>query len=308
MASNLLDRLPGPPTGKRGWPWTEQADPVPGTQPDGDPWPTISVVTPSYNQGAFIEETIRSVLLQRYPNLEYIVVDGGSADETVQILEKYDPWIDHWVSERDDGQSDAVNKGFGRASGDIFAWLNSDDYYAPGALVNMATAFASADSDVGAMVGTGHKVNREGDIVYTPPGSDLTRDDFLNWMNGGNFMQPACFFRRAAWEQAGPLRTDLEYPMDVDLWLKMIRAYRFERIDATIAYAHVHERAKTVGESQRTRAETILLLHESGGKEIAHREIMKMADELASLRGELSSMQQHPIFQWALRVWRYLLK
>jgi glycosyltransferase involved in cell wall biosynthesis len=292
-----LQDLPEPVPSRAGWPWTEGPEPAAEGGGDEEAWPKISVVTPSYNQGAFIEETIRSVLLQRYPNLEYIVVDGGSTDETTEILERYDPWIDHWVSEPDEGQSDAVNKGFGQATGEILAWLNSDDYYAPGALRTMAAAFASADGDVGAVVGTGHKVNREGEIVYTPPGSDLTRDDFLNWMNGGNFMQPACFFRRDAWEQAGPLRTDLEYPMDVDLWLKMIRDYQFERVDETIAYAYIHDDAKTTGERERMRVETILLLLEHGADEVAHREAMRMADDLADARKKVLRITQNPLYR-----------
>jgi cellulose synthase/poly-beta-1,6-N-acetylglucosamine synthase-like glycosyltransferase len=93
--SITLSSLPKPPENKAGWPWTEASDPVRETAPDGSDWPKISIVTPSYNQGQFIEETIRSILLQRYPNLEYIVMDGGSDDNTVEILPKYDPWIDH---------------------------------------------------------------------------------------------------------------------------------------------------------------------------------------------------------------------
>src|SRR5213592_2149932 len=129
----LVD-LPAPPWGKSGWPWTVESPQLTDTRPDGYPWPRISIVTPSYNQGQFIEETIRSVLLQGYPNLEYIVIDGGSTDESIAILRKYEKWIAHWVSERDKGQSEAINKGFAQATGEIFAWLNSDDVYERGAI------------------------------------------------------------------------------------------------------------------------------------------------------------------------------
>jgi hypothetical protein len=117
MTPARLTELPPPPsdenTGwpKTGWPWTEETPPVPPLMANGAPWPRISIVTPSYNQGAFIEETIRSVLLQGYPNLEYVILDGGSSDDSTSIIRKYEPWLAHWASERDRGQAHAINKG-----------------------------------------------------------------------------------------------------------------------------------------------------------------------------------------------------
>ena len=133
--------LPPPPPGKTGWPWTTKPPRLPALQPDGTPWPRISIVTPSYNQGQYIEETLRGVLLQGYPNLEYIVMDGGSTDGTVDILRKYAPWLAHWTSEPDRGQAHAINKGMASATGAIGAYLNSDDYYLPGALLYVAGSF-----------------------------------------------------------------------------------------------------------------------------------------------------------------------
>src|SRR5439155_19891425 len=126
MTIYRLSVLPPPPRGKTGWPWTEESTPVAEAIKNGASWPRISIVTPSYNQGHFIEETIRSVLLQGYPNLEYIVMDGGSKDGTLSILRKYEHAIDFYTSAPDKGQAEAINKGFARASGDILAWLNSD--------------------------------------------------------------------------------------------------------------------------------------------------------------------------------------
>ena len=114
---------------------------LPETMSDGHPWPRISIVTPSYNQGQFIEETIRSVLQQGYPNLEYIIIDGGSTDNSVEIIKKYEEYLTYWVSEPDDGQYDAINKGFSRATGEIMAWLNSDDMYVPWTFKTVAEIF-----------------------------------------------------------------------------------------------------------------------------------------------------------------------
>jgi glycosyltransferase involved in cell wall biosynthesis len=126
-----LRDLPEPSATRTGWPWTETSPNIEGA---GGEWPRITVVTPSFNQGAYIEETLRSVLLQGYPNLEYIVIDGGSTDGSVETIRRYARWLDYWVSEPDRGQAHALNKGFARASGDVLGWLNSDDVYLPGAL------------------------------------------------------------------------------------------------------------------------------------------------------------------------------
>lgn len=140
--TGLLAKLPPPPSGKTGWPWTVESQLPPTTMPNGYPWPRISIVTPSYNQGAFIEETIRSVLLQNYPNLEYIICDGDSTDETKEILEKYSPWLSFWQSKKDRGQGHAINLGFSLASGDYFGWINSDDFYMPKCFHNVAVNFS----------------------------------------------------------------------------------------------------------------------------------------------------------------------
>ena len=139
MQCPTLSELPPPPSGKTGWPWTEESRRLPNQMPSGCPWPRISVVTPSFNQGKFIEETIRSVLLQGYPNLEYLMIDGGSTDNSVEIIKKYSPWLTYWVSEPDDGQSDAINRGLKMSSGDFATWINSDDLLCKNALVEHAS-------------------------------------------------------------------------------------------------------------------------------------------------------------------------
>src|ERR1041385_5182473 len=147
MRCPTLQELPPPPQGKKGWPWTVES-PQYDAGTDTTKWPLISVVTPSYNQESFIEETIRSVLLQGYPALEYIVIDGGSTDNSASIIRKYEKWIHHWVSERDRGQADAIQKGLALVNGPVSAYLNSDDIYMPGTLNRVGARFARQETDV----------------------------------------------------------------------------------------------------------------------------------------------------------------
>lgn len=126
--------LPPPPPGRHGWPWTVATPPAAPVMANNRPWPRITIVTPSYQQAQYLEEAIRSVLLQGYPNLEYIVMDGGSRDGSVEIIQRYAPWLSYWQSQPDGGQSAALADGFARATGEILAWINSDDRLQPGAL------------------------------------------------------------------------------------------------------------------------------------------------------------------------------
>jgi len=154
-----------PRSGYASWPYQVPTPyfAIPSGLPDGRPWPRISIVTPSFNQGRFIEESILSVLGQGYPNLEYIVIDGGSTDETSAVLERYRDQLDHVVSEKDDGQSHAINKGMAIASGEILTWLNSDDMLAPGALFAMAIAFATSRAEIVAGIA---EIYRDGKLIY----------------------------------------------------------------------------------------------------------------------------------------------
>lgn len=218
MCCPTLAELPPPPPGKTGWPWTEESPALPDMMPDGTPWPRVSIVTPSYNQGQFIEETIRSVLLQGYPNLEYIIMDGGSTDESVEIIRKYEPWLAKWVSEKDRGQADAINKGFARATGEIFAWLNSDDVYEPRAL-QTGTKYLAWFSDCEMVYGTGWFIDASGN--KTRPCTWVGPFDRQLLVTKDFILQPASFWRRGVWERTGGL--DLTYHWGLD-WEWKIRA------------------------------------------------------------------------------------
>lgn len=217
----------------------------------------ISVITPSYNQGNYIEKTIRSVIGQDYENLEYIIIDGGSTDSTCEIIKKYEEKITYWQSKRDNGQADAINQGFAKATGDILCWLNSDDYFLPGALKTIG----GLDWDnYDGVVGIGHKIDHTGKIIYTPKVPALNYSTFLRWIGYGNFMQPACFFSSRAWDNCGPLTTKYNYCFDVDLWLKMSQNFNFFKLEKDIAHALIHPKAKTTAEKLMMKLETSVML------------------------------------------------
>ncbi|SHG57583.1 Glycosyl transferase family 2 [Chryseolinea serpens] len=180
--------------------------------------PKISVITPSYNQGLYLEETMLSVLTQEYPNLEYIVIDGGSTDNSVSIIEKYASRLSHWESERDRGFGHAINKGFAKATGDILCWLNSDDILLPGALLTVGTYF-KAHPDVGLIYGDRHIIDDASKLIY--------RRRYFFYLPGQlryakTFPQECTFWRRSAFEKVGGnLHEELKYAIDLELWCRL---------------------------------------------------------------------------------------
>jgi glycosyltransferase involved in cell wall biosynthesis len=225
--------------------------------PDGRPWPRISIVTPSFNQGAFIEETILSVLAQNYPNLEHIVIDGGSTDETSAVLHGYRDRLAYVASEKDEGQSHAINKGMAVATGEILTWLNSDDMLAPGALFAMAIAFATSGADLVAGIAA---IFRDGRLVHEHltacDDGALPLDDLLDLENGWNvgqfFYQPEVFFTRDLWHRAGGyVDRSCYYSMDYELWLRFAeQKAKLHVIGRPIACFRQHDAQKTHIESR----------------------------------------------------------
>ncbi|MBV6716005.1 glycosyltransferase family 2 protein [Paenibacillus chitinolyticus] len=205
-------------------------------------FPKVTIITPSFNQGRFIEETIQSVLSQAYPNLEYIVIDGGSTDETISILNKYNGKL-KWISEKDNGQSDAINKGFKMASGEIVAWLNSDDTYEPGAIKTAVDCFLENPQYV--------MVYGEGDITDAQSNKlkrfeATQRFDLYALINVWDYiMQPTTFFKRDALKLVGFLDEDLYWCMDWDLWIKLAMVGEVGYINKVIANSREYEETKT---------------------------------------------------------------
>ncbi|MDO6430407.1 glycosyltransferase family 2 protein [Flavitalea sp. BT771] len=207
-------------------------------------WPRISVITPSYNQGQYLEQTILSVLSQNYPHLEYIIIDGGSTDDSVQIIRKYADRISRWVSEPDSGQSEALEKGFALATGEIAAWINSDDYYEQDALYKVARAYQ--EQPFSFYCGTCRMVDPEGKqlrVLHTPQVTHRTLTQY--WKPHFCPPQPSIFFRRGVLHELGGLDRSLHYAMDFDLWLRASRKYSFRHTTENLSYYRVHTDSKT---------------------------------------------------------------
>jgi len=245
---SLLSHSPG----SRGWPYRSPAeDALPPTLPDGRAWPSISIVTPSFNQGEYIEDCLLSVLQQGYPVVEHIVMDAASPDRTGSVLDAYAPRLAHVTRAPDAGQSDAINKGMALASGDIVTWLNADDMLAPGALAAAALAFSSTGAD---MVAGGCTHLFDGRVGFHHlPGvahGPLPLADILDvdggWRTGRFFFQPEVLFTRTLWERVGGLRTDLHLAMDYELWLRFAHAgARLHTIGHPLAIYRRHAGQKT---------------------------------------------------------------
>lgn len=238
-----LDDLPLPAPDKIGWPWTEESVYLPERISDGSFWPKISVITPSLNQGQYIEETIRSVLLQGYPNLEYMIIDGGSTDQTLEIIQKYEPWLAYWNSESDQGQSHAVNKGIQQATGDILLWLNSDDICLLDTFRLAAQAF-HGDPNLRLVIGQARLIDHLGQVI-----GEL-RSQFSSWdemvTNPGNSIrQVSTFFSRRLFDELGLIDEKLHIAMDTELLVRFTQFHAPLIMNEYLAAYRKHSDAKS---------------------------------------------------------------
>ncbi|MGA1867623.1 MAG: glycosyltransferase family 2 protein [bacterium] len=243
-----LEQLPPPPKDKRGWPWTEESPLLPDLMPDGNTWPKISIITPTYNQDEFFEETIRSVLLQGYPNLEYIIIDGESTDNTIEIIKKYSQFLPYWVSEPDNGQSHAVNKGIEKSTGQIIGWINSDDVYYPGAFRRIIETMWVHGAPIHPIIYGGiDLIDERGHYLQRFPGKLVDKRKLIAyWRQEWHIPQPTVFFRSDILKKH-LLNESLHYAMDWELYLRLSYSYPFHHLPYTLVKFRSHSKSKTSG-------------------------------------------------------------
>jgi glycosyltransferase involved in cell wall biosynthesis len=228
----------------------------------GEHLPLVSIVTPSFNQADFLEETIRSVLGQDYPALEYLIVDGGSTDGSLEIIQRYAGQLAWWVSEPDQGQTDAINKGFARARGDILAWLNSDDTYLPGAIGEVVDYFQS-HPEAGMVYGDANLVDEDGQVIGRFPAAQT---DYRRLRRGYvHIPQQAAFFRASLWRQVGPLDPSFYFAMDYDLWVRLARLAPLHSVPRMWANFRLHGGGKSTIADDRGWPEMLRVHRREGG-------------------------------------------
>lgn len=246
------DTFPDSPQGKNGWPWTAPLSSVGPLMPNGEQWPKISIVTPSYNQGEFIEETIRSILLQNYPNLEYIIIDGGSTDKSVEIIKKYEQWITYWISEKDDGQAHAINKGLENCTGDIFNWINSDDSLTDGALKIIAQKISNYDALAGAVI------NFDSTRKVLVQSANLSPKKMLRGDFSTIYQQPGTWLRIENLKKIGKLDESYHFCFDWLMTINYVNNYQnIKYVTDVLANFRLHNNSKTVNSGPNFRRETL---------------------------------------------------
>jgi glycosyltransferase involved in cell wall biosynthesis len=224
-------------------------------------FPKISIITPSFNQAEFIEQTIESVLSQNYPDLEYIIIDGGSTDRSVDIIKKYSPHLTYWVSEKDRGQSHAINKGLARVTGNVVNWLNSDDYYEPGVLQRIGAAFSDPSATVVCARGN---IVQDQSFVKESSGTDIYRDNLHKTIGWARIDQPETFFRKSVYDSLGMINERYHFVMDKEFWVRYLMHFGLSgirQLNDIVVNFRFHDKSKTQSQKEKFSTETIYLFY-----------------------------------------------
>lgn len=266
------------------------------------PW--LSLVIPSFNQARYLESALDSLHREVDAEIELIVIDGGSTDGSLEVIHRHAHRLAWWVSEPDQGQSDALNKGFARAKGEWLGWLNSDDLLLPAALATLHR-FVASHPDARWLVGGGHFIDASGALLrtYPPPTRPLRAADLAPWTDTW-FGQPGCLFRRDLYEQAGGhIRTDLHYAMDLDLWLRLGEHASLSPVPAELGAYRLHDDSKTVAQRGPMEVEVVQVLLERLGSEAALERVRGLAQERYELEARYRRLTQDlvsPLGWWRL--------
>lgn len=223
----------------------------------------ISIVIPTLNQGETLEHTLLSIINQDYKNFEIIVMDGGSSDTTSDIVDEYKCWIDQYQTGSDGGQSEAINSGFRRANGNIFAWINSDDYYLPGAFSTIISEF-SRDPTIDIVVGAGDIITKNSQFLKHIAGKEMNRLNLLNWHNDHWIMQQSCFWTADVWRKCGGVDESLQLLMDYDLWMRFALEGKCSVIEKVLAVMRYYPEAKSVSMKEKVREEEAYVYAKNG--------------------------------------------
>ena len=263
------------------------------------PLPKITVITPSYNQGAYLGQTMASVLGQGYANLEYIVVDGGSTDNSVEIIRSHEKHLAYWVSEKDSGQAQALNKGFAKATGDILCWLNSDDFFLPGVLHEVAQLLGEQDGLIyGDCLSFSERGNRA--RVNRPPRHDIELLKIVDYV-----VQPSTFWTRSLWEKTGVLNEELHYAFDWDWFLRASALGNVRKVDRIFSAYRFHDAHKSSHGGDKRAREIVTVAALRGGDSAAQHyqftldhaaDLRKYEDWVLRLRGR--GLQKDHLARW----------
>lgn len=247
--TQLDNQLPLPPFKFTGWPWNAADAPSLPLPADAALWPKVSIITPSFNQGQFLEETIRSVLLQGYPNLEYLIIDGGSSDNSIEIIRKYEPWLTYWVSEPDQGQADAINKGMRKSTGEYLGWLNSDDLLYPSAIRGVIEAF---------------RYDRDAELIYGDVEQGLTFQHGFSVLHGEQLEfglmlktlripipQQGSLWRRSVVERIGPLDQRWQVVLDREFFTRAAEKCHIRYRPGVLGFFRNHEHSKSISQKRQ---------------------------------------------------------